>query len=113
MDVQSVSRSAKLDKFRNKVVVKGACRVTSGFQLQYVHVADFLPTWVERGDEIHLIPYSDGAREQQCFVFSSLNEEAFMVTLRPTRASANTQLYTNILEWKGKGTIEYVKELEK
>lgn len=110
---QSASKNDAVDKFLDKVVVKGPCRDTSGFQLQYVHVADFRLTWVERGDEIHLIPYSDGVREQLCFVFSSLAEEAFLVTIQPTRASVNAQVYTNIPEWRGKRTIEYVKELER
>jgi hypothetical protein len=105
--------SDALGKCRNKVVIKEPIWGTSGFQLQYVHVVDFQVTLGERRDEIHLIPYNDRVKGPSCFVFSTLDEQAFMVTVQPTGASVNAQLYTNIPEWKGKRTIEYVKELEK
>ena len=111
-DAQSPPQNDALDKLRDKVVVKGPSRDTSGFQLQYVHVADFRFTWLERGDEVHLVPYQAGVKGQPRFIFSSPAEDSFMVTVQPTRASVNAQVYTNIPDWKGKPTVEYIGMLE-
>jgi hypothetical protein len=105
--------AASQDGFRDKVVVKGPCRLTSGFELQYVYVGGFRLTWLERGDEVHLIPSGTGAQGQPCVVFSSPEKESFMVVLDPTRASANADLYTNIPPWEGEETLTYMERLEK
>ncbi|KAK4153986.1 hypothetical protein C8A00DRAFT_33239 [Chaetomidium leptoderma] len=105
--------SASQDGLRDKVVVKGPCRTTtSGFQLQYVYVAGFRLTWLERGDEVHLIPSDTGNQGQPCVVFSNPARESFMVTLEPTRAAVNANLYTNIPWWEGKETLAYMEKLE-
>ena len=36
-----------------------------------------------------------------------------MVTLRPTGASVNANLYTDILPWKGENTLAYMEGLER
>lgn len=100
------------DMLRDKVVLKGPCRSTSGFQLEYVYVAGFRPTWLEREDEVHLIPSESGNQGQPCAVYSSPEGESFLVTLRPTRASVNANLYTNIPPWKGRETLEFMEMLE-
>jgi hypothetical protein len=105
--------AASQDGLRDKVVVKGPCRSASGFQLQYVYVGGFRQTWLERGDEVHLIPSESGSQGQPCVVFSSPEGESFLVTIKPTRASVNANLYTNIPSWQGEPTLGYVEMLEK
>jgi hypothetical protein len=101
------------DRFPNKVVVKGPCRETSGFQLQSVYVARFLPNWLEKGDKVHLLPHKAGDQGQPCLIFSSETRESFMITLKPTRASVNADLFTNIPPWEEKAPPEYIELVEK
>jgi hypothetical protein len=105
--------TASQDGLRDKVIVKGPCRLTSGFELQYVYVGGFRLTWLERGDEVHLIPSEAGEQGQPCVVFSSPAKESFMVVLDPTRASANAILHTNIPPWEGEETVAYMERLER
>ncbi|KAL2127420.1 hypothetical protein VTI74DRAFT_10763 [Chaetomium olivicolor] len=101
------------DRFRNKVVVKGPCHSTTDFRLQYVHVGNFRLSWLERGDEAHLIPKETGDQGQPCLVYSSPSSGSFMVTLRPTWESVNATLYTDIPPWEGKATLAYIEMLER
>lgn len=94
-------------------MVKGPGRETSGFELQYVDVAGFWLTLLERGDEVHLIPSDTGSHGQPCVVFSRPEGRSFMVMLRPTRASANPDLYTDIPPWEGEYTLAYMEMLER
>jgi hypothetical protein len=93
-DRQSVPQNDALDKLRDKVVIKGPCRDSSGFQLQYVHVADFRFTWLERGNKIHLVPYQAGVKGQPCFIFPAQQKSRSWLPfsrreLRSTRRSTH------------------------
>jgi hypothetical protein len=101
------------DRYRDKLVIKGPCRATSGFQLQYVYVGQFRMGWLERGDEVHLLPHKAGDQGRPCLVFSSRGRESFMITFSPTRASANADLFTNIPPWEGKDILMYMEMVEK
>jgi hypothetical protein len=46
-------------------------------------------------------------------VFSRAEGRSFMVTLRPTRASVNANLYPDIPPWRGENTLAYMEGLER
>ncbi len=104
--------AAPQDGWRDKVVVKGPGQ-TSGFEVRYVHVAKFLRTWLERGDEVHLIPKYSGRQGQPYVVFSNADGRSFLVILSPTRASANANLYTDISLWEEEDRLIYLEGLER
>ena len=110
-----VARSAALaeDGLRDKVVVKGPGKAASGFEVRYVYVAGFRLTWLEREDEVHLLPSTMSSWGRPCVVFSSVDGQSFMVTLMPTRTSVNADLYTDIPPWEGEALLGYMPGLDR
>ncbi len=97
---------------RNKVVVKGPAAAT-GFQLVYVYEAWFRATWPGPEDELHLIPDMTSNIRVLSVIFSDPGEEAFMVTLKPTRASIHANLWTDIPPWEDKHPVRFMERLDK
>lgn len=100
------------DVLRDNIIVKGPGE-TSGFEVQYVYAVRFQARWLGQSDEVHLIPIYGEDQGQSCVVFSRAGGRSFMVTLRPTRASVNANLYTDIPPWKGENTLAYMEGLER
>jgi hypothetical protein len=107
------------EAYKDMVVIKGPCGATLGFRLRYVDVANFWSTWLERGDEVYLIPedanYPLGRPDlgSPCLIFSTERQASFMISLAPTRASVNADLFTNIPPWEGKILGRYRDRVEK
>jgi hypothetical protein len=78
-----------------------------------VYAVRFQARWLGRSDEVHLIPIYGEDQEQSCVVFSRAEGQSFIVTLAPTRASVNANLYTDIPPWKGENTLAYMGGLER
>ncbi len=87
---------------------------TPGFEVRYVYAGRFQARWLGRSDEVHLIsPLTGKTRGSRLLSFHGAEGRSFMVTLRPTRASVNANLYTDIPPWKGKNTLAYMQGLER
>ncbi len=101
------------DGLRDKIVVKGPGKAASGFEVRYVYVAGFRLTWLERENEVHLLPSTMSNWGRPCVVFSSVEGQSFMVALMPTRTSVNADLYTDIPPWEGEPLLGYMPGLDR